>query len=583
MIGSEQPDRKLLDGNLNHERRPLRSGPVSIGPKPPVWRRWAAAAGIAAALGIGILVWHTSAAGRAERLLARAYTEYRPMEMRLPGAAYVPLRIVRADGEPPIANSPDLHEAEARILRGIETHPDDPDWLYLQGRADLLAGKPDEAIAELERAHALRENDSCILSDLGAAWVRKAGGQKDQGNALNSYCSAYEFLSQGARRRPTDPVLAFNVAMAAERIFAFNEARNDWEAYLRLDPTSGWATEAREHLDGVRKKLARQKAYAAGAAPDKLLAKLLSGVARNDTTVPDDEYLKVAETRLLPQFFGPAPDPAVKTSLETLASALIARHGDTWLRDVLKTPRSQTAADAFAMLGKAVAAADAMNMVASGDLSHAALSLFKAISSKPGILRATLAGALSYQMLGRNAECSAAIRPVRTALRASTYGWINAQTLLEEGTCQVLAHDFERGNARYDEALRVATTTHYDLLVLRALAFQASVQQALVGSTSKAWRDNASGLSIYWTGSYPLTRGQHFYSTFVLLAGASKIPRTAVAWARELADIASISGRPDFYGAAMYPLGAVESAASLDEDAVRHLRQAASAAPALLQ
>jgi tetratricopeptide (TPR) repeat protein len=228
--------------------------PIPIRKHTPRWRVWGAAAALAAAIGaVGIYVWPTSAVMQTERLLVRAYTDYRPMEMRLPGAGYGPVRTERGAGSLPISRSPDLHEAEARILREIEARPDDPQWMHLQGREHLLEGREDEAIPELERARALRPNDADILSDLGAAWFQKAEKASDKGLALKSFSSAFDLLSQGARLRPDDPALAFNRALAAEHTFAYNEARDAWEAYLRLDSKSEWANEARAHLDEVKK------------------------------------------------------------------------------------------------------------------------------------------------------------------------------------------------------------------------------------------------------------------------------------------------------------------------------------------
>lgn len=557
-----------------------RPTPVPIpAPKPVLkWKLWGAAAAMAAAIGAaGIFLWPASP----ERLLARAYTEYRPMEMRLPGAAYGPVRTERRDrGELPILGSADLHEAEARILREVETHPDDPEWLHLQGRVHLLTEKPDEAIAVLERAHALQPKDAYILSDLGAAWFQKAQRAGKVGD-LKSYSSAYEYLSQGARLKPADPALVFNRALAAEHIFAFNEARDGWDAYLRLDSKSPWAKEARTHLEEVKKKLDRQQADLSATAPDTLIANLRRGAAGGGTAVPDEQYLNVAVTRLLPEYYSDAPDNGTGRALRALARALVIRHGDPWLQDVLTTPRTRTAADAFAALGKASEAGQAADTVASGELARTAGMLFRSASSKPGALRARLEQVFALQMRSRYAECASVSKPLREAVRRSNYPWIYAQALLEEGVCELWDHNFERGGACFDEALRVADAAHYGLLGLRVLGLQAIRQQVFVGSTAKAWGANALGLSIYWTGSYPFGRAQDLYSTVVLLAAGSKIPQAAVAWARELAELASMAKRPDIYAAAIYQLGTAETAAGLDDDAVRHLRRSASLASTL--
>ena len=64
---------------------------------------------------------------------------------------------------------------------------------------------------------------------------------------------AFERLSEGSRFRPKDQALLFNKALAAQTMFAFTEARADWDAYLQLDSQSGWAREARQHLDDLKK------------------------------------------------------------------------------------------------------------------------------------------------------------------------------------------------------------------------------------------------------------------------------------------------------------------------------------------
>jgi hypothetical protein len=147
------------------------SAPPVPAPKPPrLWAWGTAAAALASAATVAVFFWPFSAVLQTERQLARAYTEYRPMQMRLPRAAYGLVHTERdATGILPINRSPDLHEAEARILRQIDAHPDDPAWLHLQGRMHVLTGHEDDAIAELERAHALRPKDADILCDLGAA------------------------------------------------------------------------------------------------------------------------------------------------------------------------------------------------------------------------------------------------------------------------------------------------------------------------------------------------------------------------------------------------------------------------------
>jgi len=217
--------------------------------------RWWPAPGLAAASAVAASVlfqmgW-LGGVPAAQRLTCRAYAEHRELPMRLMAcAAYAPIHTERGTDSSRLIR-PDLLEAEARVARGVEAHPADAAWLRLQGRADLLDGKDDAAIAELERARALRPKDAYILSDLGMAYFQKAERTKNP----QLYASAFERFSEGSVLKPTDPALLFNRALAAERLFAFTEARNDWDAYLRIDSNSGWAREARQHLDEVKKNL----------------------------------------------------------------------------------------------------------------------------------------------------------------------------------------------------------------------------------------------------------------------------------------------------------------------------------------
>ena len=217
-----------------------------------IWR-WQPAWGLAAAavaVAIGYPQWSQSAA-HTERLLAEAYTKDRPMEMRMPGAAWGRGRTQRSVAGSSFNEPVELTDAISNIKRALDSRPDDPKWLQLEGRADLLEGKEDASITELERAHALRPADASILLDWGMALFQRAEKLDD----AQVRAEAFERFSEGVRLKGNDPVLLFNRALAAQSMFDYNEALDDWEAYLRVDAKSGWAQEARHHRDEVKKNL----------------------------------------------------------------------------------------------------------------------------------------------------------------------------------------------------------------------------------------------------------------------------------------------------------------------------------------
>lgn len=213
--------------------------------------RWWPAAGLAAAVLVGGVAYQqwTLSAAHTERLLAAAYEERRPMEMRLPGAQWARLRTQMSAGTSRFNDPLGLTEAVSNIKRGMDGRPDDPKWLQLEGRADLLGGRPDDAIAELDRARSLSPGDATILADLGAACYQKAAKADDP----EWYSRAFQHLSEGLRLKPNDPTLLFNQALAAERIQTPTVAEEAWEAYLKADSSSGFAGEARAHLDSLKK------------------------------------------------------------------------------------------------------------------------------------------------------------------------------------------------------------------------------------------------------------------------------------------------------------------------------------------
>jgi len=215
------------------------------------WRLLIPATALAVGIGAAdIFVWPQLNLARTEALLTRAYTEDRPMELRISGAAYAPVRVTLGVDSPRITRSPDFLDAEAHIGRALAAKPNDPNWLHLQGKADMLESQEDQAITELERARALKPGDAGILLDLSAAYFQKAQKVGDP----KRLAEAFEYVSQARNLKPNDPVVLFNYAYTAERIFAFRDAINAWQKYLSIEPAGGYSVEARSRLEDLKKK-----------------------------------------------------------------------------------------------------------------------------------------------------------------------------------------------------------------------------------------------------------------------------------------------------------------------------------------
>ncbi len=185
-----------------------------------------------------------------DQLLATAYSERRTLEVRLPGAQHAPLRIERGVTDSNLEKPSSLLKAEALISEKLRKNPDDPTWLDARARADLLDGNYDSAVKTLLRAQLAESDSARLLTDLGSAYYlrgQSADHPTDYGNAI-------EALGKALVKKPNDPIALFNRALACEQLFLYSQAIDDWEHYLREDPQGGWAQEAREHLDVLKKK-----------------------------------------------------------------------------------------------------------------------------------------------------------------------------------------------------------------------------------------------------------------------------------------------------------------------------------------
>jgi tetratricopeptide (TPR) repeat protein len=211
----------------------------------PVFAWASAAAAVAMIAGIVLIL---NQPRPIEDLLASAYTEQRTLELRIPQAAYGPLRLVRGStARSRLDRPPALLEGEARIARELARNANDPRWLQARGRAELLDRDFDTAIADLQRAVALLPDSPVPMTDLASALYERAEANTSQAD----YSAAIELLNRVLRRTPDDPVSLFNRAIIHQRMHSYDNSIADWQHYLRVDPRSPWTDEARQRLADV--------------------------------------------------------------------------------------------------------------------------------------------------------------------------------------------------------------------------------------------------------------------------------------------------------------------------------------------
>lgn len=291
---------------------------------------------------------------------------------------------------------------------------------------------------------------------------------------------------------------------------------------------------------------------------------------------PDEEYLQIAVTHLLPRYYATPADQTAGAILRRLAARQLTRHGDAWLADVLRTPHSQNSGVAFRALSRAYRAALDWNYVAGGQEARAALTGFESVRSKAGVLYTKLT---QIYALDRGRECADLAVTIQPSLAAHHYSWLGAQTLLEEVACSILTNDLARTDATEREASeRVNGDSGYPVLALRLAGLTAG-RYPLIGNMAAAWRENSNGLRTYWEGSYPLVRAQQFYSSLSLLSADNHAADSDIAWAKELVSIAASLQRQNVYGAALWQLGMAELEAGQTDAGRRDIDHAMQIVP----
>ncbi len=177
-------------------------------------------------------------------LLARAYTETRPFDYRLPDAGYAPPRLTRGTGS--VLGRPEsLDQAALTIRRIVAAQPRSPYALALKGRLELLANEKehDSAIQTLKSAAQLNEHNADALTDLAVAYAVRG----DSEQRTRDYGQAMDLLLRALKEKPADPRIQYNLALVYEKLSMVDEAIETWHKFLGSHPSEGWRNEAISH------------------------------------------------------------------------------------------------------------------------------------------------------------------------------------------------------------------------------------------------------------------------------------------------------------------------------------------------
>ena len=450
-------------------------------------------------------------------LLAKAYTEARTMELRIPYARYAPLRIERGAKRSTAERSQALLDADALISHRLRAHPNDPRWLQAKARSDLLEFQYDSALESLQRALDQQPNSPSLLTDLATAYYQRAVANGDR---ESDYGKAVDYLGRALAQSPDDPVALFNRAVSEEKLHLYEPAINDWEHYLRIDPSGPWADEARQRLEAVRKKVSDK---AQTLKQPLLPVKGIVSLARNTNSKKEleeriEDYLHIAVKEWLPQAFprytGREEAQRVEdaqTALAALAAVARDRHGDLWLTDLLATSHTAGFQSGIILLSAAVRSNDNGDYSGARKSAHEAVVRFQKDGNIAAEIRALAEEAYSDHLLYDGGHCYTLVRSVDHQLEYRPYEWLRAQMSLEESSCAGLLGDFGTTKNAVIRGTNQAEAHHYPSLFLRGLGFQAD-STALLGDTQESFALASRGLEAFWSDKSDVMKGYNLYT-----------------------------------------------------------------------
>jgi tetratricopeptide (TPR) repeat protein len=179
------------------------------------------------------------------RALVAAAGDARSIEPRLSGDfKYAPLSVMRGPRE--AGASADLQLAAARIREGLASDRSAA-RLHADGVARLMLGDAGGAVTALTEA-AQGDPPPALSADLAAALIVR-GTREDR---AADFTAALDSLAR-IPGESAPPAAIFNKALALEKLNLREQAREAWREYLARDAQSGWAEEARRHLDDLSK------------------------------------------------------------------------------------------------------------------------------------------------------------------------------------------------------------------------------------------------------------------------------------------------------------------------------------------
>ena len=300
--------------------------------------------------------------------------------------------------------------------------------------------------------------------------------------------------------------------------------------HLRLDPTGGWAGEARQRLAALKEKIKQRQI---GSAEPLLSPGEFAEVAKCEDPASDkdldrrfEDYLSVAARDWLRLAFPRAGSEVSETQSQAARSALSelgrigkADHRDAWLSDLLdsEVENPQFFADGAESLSNSISDIDKGDYVASGKDAARSIASFSRGNSPAGVSYARVQKAYSLQLSHRPAECSRLAETLESSLHNKSYRWLATQIMLERAICTGILGKIDDSRTYANRAVDSASASNYGFLYLRGVGLVSSLD-ATTGRSDAAWSASLAGLAKFWESLATSMRGYSLYINLDSLA-----------------------------------------------------------------
>jgi len=178
--------------------------------------------------------------------LRSIYQQSRPTETRISEFGYAPLTQLR--GPPPASEQNRLRRIENSLIEATEKRPN-AQTNHALGVFYLTQRDYPKAIKEFETALRFADNAK-IHNDLGAAHFERAKTEPKE-KRLEDLAQSLEEFTTATKLDGNLLEALFNKSIALQELGMTREAKDSWRLYLKKDPSSPWAGEARKRLTGL--------------------------------------------------------------------------------------------------------------------------------------------------------------------------------------------------------------------------------------------------------------------------------------------------------------------------------------------